>query len=37
MKGFDVGGSLNYFDWDPKRNLLYASGLGSLYRLKLQP
>lgn len=38
MKGFNAGGSFNYFGWDPKGNLIYASSLGgSVYRLKLQP
>ena len=38
MKGFNVNGSFNYFGWDPKDNVIYASSLGSsVYRLKLQP
>jgi photosystem II stability/assembly factor-like uncharacterized protein len=35
-KGISANGSFNYFGWDAKNNLVYASGLGaSVYRLKL--
>lgn len=38
MKGFNAGGSFNYFGWDSANNLIYASSLGgSVYRMKLQP
>jgi photosystem II stability/assembly factor-like uncharacterized protein len=37
-KGISPIGALNYFGWDARNNLIYASGLGaSVYRLKLQP
>jgi photosystem II stability/assembly factor-like uncharacterized protein len=36
-KGINASGQFNYFGWDPKRNLLYASSLGaSVYRLQLK-
>lgn len=38
MKGFNTGGSFNYFGWDAKDNFIYASSLGgSVFRLKLRP
>lgn len=37
MKGFHANGSFNYYGWDAKNNLLYASSLGgSVYQLKLK-
>jgi photosystem II stability/assembly factor-like uncharacterized protein len=37
-KGISPIGAFNYFGWDAKNNILYASSLGtSVYRLKLQP
>ena len=37
-KGVSPIGSFNYFGWDARSNILYASSLGaSVYRLKLQP
>jgi photosystem II stability/assembly factor-like uncharacterized protein len=37
-KGISAIGAFNYFGWDAKNNLIYASSLGtSVYRLKLQP
>ena len=36
-KGINGAGVFNYFGWDPKLNLIYASSLGgSVYRLRLQ-
>ncbi len=38
MKGFNAGGSFNYFGWDARNGFIYASSLGgSVFRLKLQP
>lgn len=34
-RGYDAGGGLRYFGWDPIHNILYASGLGApVYRLR---